>query len=118
MVLVGLISFIRLNFMIFARSVLKGLVVGLKKIGGKMKDKKKLILKTIQEIYKEYSEKREKAEVYSFITRYNDLDMDRCVLKVLVDIYTFDDEEEEENRYIYHDWDLIEFMITDVLGEE
>ena len=83
-----------------------------------MKDKKKLIYKRIQEIYKEYLEKKVKGEVSSYITQYNEFDLDVCVLKVLVDIYTFDEEENEEHRYIYQDWDLVEFMITDVLKED
>lgn len=82
-----------------------------------MKDKKKLIYKRIQEIYNKYLEKKEEGKVHYLITQFNDLDMDRWVLKVLVDIYTFDEEENEEHRYLYQDWDLIEFMITDVLKE-
>lgn len=82
-----------------------------------MKDKKKLIYKRIQEIYKEYLEKKVKGEVSSYITQYNEFDLDVWVLKVLVDIYTFDEEENEEHRYLYQDWDLVEFMITDVLKE-
>lgn len=82
-----------------------------------MKDKKKLILKRIQEIYKQYLEMKNE-EVYFKVAKYNHLDMERYILQVLVDIYTFDDEENEEHRYIYQDWDLIEFLITDVLKEE
>ena len=83
-----------------------------------MKDKKKLIYKRIQEIYKEYLEKKVKGEVSSLISKHNDLDMDEWVLKVLVDIYTFDEEENEEHRYLYQDWDLVEFIITDVLNSK
>ena len=81
-----------------------------------MKNKKQLILQRIKEIYSYYQ--KEKNNPYA--TRYavNDLDMDRYVLKVLVDIYTYDDKKEEDNRLIYHDWDLIEFMITNVLFEK
>lgn len=82
-----------------------------------MKDKKKFILKRIQEIYKQYLEMKN-GEVYFKVAKYNYLDMERYILQVLVDIYTFDDEENEEHRYLYQDWDLIEFMITDVLKEE
>ena len=81
-----------------------------------MKDKKKLILKRIQEIYSDY--KKEMNNPYATRYEVNDLDMDRYVLKVLVDIYTFDSKKDEDDRYIYHDWDLIEFIITDVLKND
>jgi len=81
-----------------------------------MKDKKQLILQRIKEIYSYYI--REKNNPYA--TRYavNDLDMDEYVLKVLVDIYTYDDKKEEENRLIYHDFDVIEATINYVLFEK
>lgn len=83
-----------------------------------MKNKKQLILRRIMEIYEDYSMKIDKGEVSSYITQYNEFDLDVWALKVLVDIYTYDDKKEEENRLIYQDWDLIEFMITDVLKND
>ena len=81
-----------------------------------MKDKKKLILQRIKEIYSNYLKEKNNPNA----TRYmvDDLTMDEYVLKVLVDIYTYDNKEDEEHRYIYHNWDLIEFIITDVLKED
>ena len=81
-----------------------------------MKDKKKLILKRIKEIYHEYQTEGNNPNA----TRYavSDLDMLEYALKVLVDIYTFDNKKDEEHRYIYQDWDLVEFVITDVLEKE
>lgn len=81
-----------------------------------MKDKKKLILKRIKEIYGNYLKEKNNPNA----TRYavDDLTMDEYVLKVLVDIYTYDDKKEEDHRYIYQDWDLVEFIITNVLEEK
>lgn len=81
-----------------------------------MKDKKKLILQRIKEIYSNYLKEKNNPNA----TRYavDDLTMDEYVLKVLVDIYTYDDKKEEDHRYIYQEWDLVEFIITNVLEDK
>ena len=78
-----------------------------------MKDKKKLILKRIKEIYHEYQVESNNPNA----TRYevSDLDMLEYALKVLVDIYTWDNKEDEEHRYIYHEWELNEFIIEGLI---
>lgn len=78
-----------------------------------MQDKKKLILQRIKEIYSNYVKEKNNPHA----TRYavDDLTMDEYVLRVLVDIYTWDDKKDEEHRYIYQDWDLVEFIINEVL---
>lgn len=80
-----------------------------------MKDKKELILNRMREIYAYYQKEYNNENA----TRYwvSDLNMDKYALKVLLDIYTYDDESEEENRYIYHDWDLCEFVINEILSQ-
>ena len=79
-----------------------------------MKNKKQLILKRIEELYKDYLREYNNP----CATRYecNDLDIIKYALEVLVDIYTFDDKKNEEHRYIYHDWDLNEFIINELLN--
>lgn len=71
---------------------------------------RELIRKRIKEIYEEYLQeypKRFENEYYL---------MSRYALKVLVDIYSFDDD--EENRLIHHGWDIIESAIEFILEEE
>lgn len=73
---------------------------------------KELILRRIKEIYKEYKEESEPNRFYN-----DDYLLDRYVLKVLIDIYRYD-EEDEENRLIYLDWDIIECVIEDLVKED
>lgn len=78
-----------------------------------MKDKKELILQRIKEIYHEYQVEINNRNA----TRYevSDLDMLEYALKVLVDIYTWDNKEDEEHRVIYHEWELNEFIIEGLI---
>lgn len=78
-----------------------------------MKDKKKLILQRIKEIYSRYQKEMGKEIRTAYYM--DDLEVDRYVLKVLVDIYTYDDKKDEDHRYIYQEWDLVDFIITNVL---
>ena len=73
---------------------------------------KELILRRIKEIYKEYKEESEPNRFYN-----DDYLLDRYALKVLIDIYRYD-EEDEENRLIYLDWDIIECVIEDLVKED
>lgn len=79
-----------------------------------MEDKKELILIRIKELFKEYQEECEN-RIYKRY-EYDYKDKLEFVLKVLLDIYTYDDEAEEEHRYIYHDWDLCEFVIEELVS--
>ncbi len=72
---------------------------------------KELILRRIKEIYKEYKEESEPNRFYN-----DDYLLDRYALKVLIDIYQYD--YDEENRLIDLDWDIIECIIEDLVKED
>ena len=61
---------------------------------------KELILKRIKELYKDYLTEDSLSRNY-----FNDKDMTLYALKVLVDIYT--DNGNDDERLIYHDSDVI-----------
>lgn len=61
---------------------------------------KKLILKRIKELYEDYQ--KNDSPRWTFFT---DEDMTLYALKVLVDIYT--DDGDDDHRLIYHDSDVI-----------
>lgn len=81
-----------------------------------MKNKLK---ETIKEIYEEYCDNSYNSSdnySYAFSTCYTEQELHRCVLKVLIDLYTrLDDKIEDENRLIYHDWEVIEPTIELIL---
>ena len=72
-------------------------------------NKEEIILKRIKEIYKEYKEESEPNRFYN-----DDYLLDRYALKVLVDIYQYD----EEDRIIDLDWDIIECIIENLVKED
>lgn len=72
-------------------------------------NKDEIILKRIKEIYKEYKEESEPNRFYN-----DDYLLDRYALKVLVDIYQYD----EEDRIIDLDWDIIECIIENLVKED
>lgn len=70
---------------------------------------KKLVKNRIIEIYNDYKKESEPKRFEN-----DDYLLDRYVLKVLVDIYKYD----ETDRLIYQSWDLIEREIEDILKNE
>lgn len=76
----------------------------------------------IKELYKEYCENsynKSDNEDYIFRNFYTEQDLDQYVLKVLVDLYAMlEDDTDDENRLIYHDWDIIEPTIELILEEK
>lgn len=76
----------------------------------------------IKELYEEYcnnSYNKSDNYDYCFKSYYTEQEIEECVLRELVDLYTrLDEEIEEEDRLIYHDWDVIEPTIELILEEK
>lgn len=82
---------------------------------------KEIVKQRIKEYYKDYLKQTnetnyEKRMKYKYENSYSESELDEWVLKVLVDIYTTP--EDDENRLIYHDWDIIESTIGLICEED
>lgn len=85
---------------------LKGKLKSTENIKNRIKER---IKKLYQQQSEEYPKRLEGNEDFA-LTRY--------ALTVLVDIYTYEEGMEEDNRLIYHDWDVIEPTIQMILEED